>query len=71
MSTVIRQHVIKSRTLGIGDETVWIWVDHIASITANKANGLAVVFTDDGKTIYLNEKAEAVMETIVKVVNDT
>lgn len=49
---------IKSQTLGIVGEYVWIHVDRIASVTARRDTGLAQVFTTDGKTLYLNENAE-------------
>lgn len=49
---------IKSQTLGIVGEHVWIHVDRIASVAAKRETGLATVFTTDGKTLYLYEKAE-------------
>lgn len=55
--------IIKSRTLGIPGENIWLIAKYVVAVTAG-VNGLAIVYTIDGKMHYLTMKAEDLLDAL-------
>lgn len=56
--------IIKAKVRGTPGQTAWIWSEHICAVSAG-VDGLAWVMTLDGKSYYLTEKAQELVDRIM------